>query len=201
MSTSYASCSILQRAQVRCSFQSGFPCLVLLIGGGLTPTRMARCFCAMGLTEHAAQDLETLRRDAESAYRQMSRSDASRQGWPWPPFAEFPFLDVSHQMSPFRVQGQRWWSYPTSSRLVVLPHLQLHIWEPELLTLLPGPELMILPGQLEALISGPHSSPRWNACFSHGRHGLAGLPFLPPGWYRRIAICKTCNTGGHELAD
>ena len=35
---------------------------------------MACCFCAMGLTEHAAQDPETLRREVESTYRQMSRS-------------------------------------------------------------------------------------------------------------------------------
>ena len=35
---------------------------------------MACCFCAMGLTEHAARDPETLRREVESTYRQLSRT-------------------------------------------------------------------------------------------------------------------------------
>ena len=34
---------------------------------------MACCFCAVGLTEHAARDPETLRREVESTYRQLSR--------------------------------------------------------------------------------------------------------------------------------
>ena len=46
---------------------------MFLLGGGLTPTGMACCFCAMGLTEHA-RDPETLRREVESTYRQLSRT-------------------------------------------------------------------------------------------------------------------------------
>ena len=127
MSTSYASCSILQRAQVRCSFQSGFPCLALLIRGGLTPTGMARCFCAMGLTEHAAQDLETLRRDAESAYRQMSRSTHPDRVGLGRPSQDFLFLTSVKNLDAWRRYSKGTPNVPfsrTGSEVVVLPHLQ-----------------------------------------------------------------------------
>ena len=172
---------------------------------------MARCFCAMGLTEHAARDPETLRREVESTYRQLSRrTHPDRVGLAFPS-QDFLFLttvkdrclakimqrETKCTLFEHKVRGGGFTPPPAGGGLTPPPAASY------------SGAGAAPPWAAGSNNHGPRSSPRWNACFTHGRHGLAGhcrLPFLrlQGGVWMVPTHCnlqELQHLGGHELAD